>query len=297
MPDVHTLLNALALDPVDQVTQSVERAAQAFFAVLPGLVLAIVIFALFVVIAKVVRTRSEPRLASMRTPSFGRVFATLLQAGIVVLGLAVALPLAFPAVNVATMLAGLGLLGVAAGFAFQDILSNLLAGLLLIFRQPFVIGDQIEVDGMPGTVEEINIRDTRLRSFSGRLLIIPNTDVYMNAIEVQTDGDVIRSDVACGVAYGTDLAHAREVALETLRSVDGIETEPAPQVFYTEFGASSIDMDLRYWTRSHQANLRAIQDQVVEAIHDAFEDAGIDIPYDIVTLDAGESFAEAVGGS
>jgi small conductance mechanosensitive channel len=289
-----TLAQDVDVDPVQQLTESVERALALFFAALPGILLAIVIIALFVVIAHVVRTRLEPRLTSLRTPSFGRVFATLAYVAIVVFGLAVALPIAFPAVSVATMLAGLGVLGIAAGFAFQDILSNLLAGILLILRQPFVGGDQIEVDGLRGTVEAITIRDTRLRTYGGRLVFIPNIDVYSNAIEVQTDREVVRSDVACGVAYGSDLARARSLALETLGRVDGVVDDPAPQVLYTEFGASAIEMDLRYWTSSQQAQIRAVQDRVVEAVHDAFEEAGIDIPFDIVTLDADDSFAEAV---
>lgn len=291
-----TLAQDVDVDPVQQLTESVERALALFFAALPGLLLAIVVLALFVVLAHVVRTRLEPRLTSLRTPSFGRVFATLTYVAIVVFGLAVALPIAFPAVSVATMLAGLGILGIAAGFAFQDILSNLLAGVLLILRQPFVGGDQIEVDRLRGTVEEITIRDTRLRTYGGRLVFIPNIDVYSNAIEVQTDREVVRSDIACGVAYGSDLARARSLARETLGRVDGVVDEPSPQVLYTEFGASAIHMDLRYWTSSQQAQIRAVQDRTVEAIHDAFEGAGIDIPFDIVTLDADDSFAEAVSG-
>lgn len=282
------------IDPVAQLVEAIETAVGSFVSILPGLLLAAVVLALFVIAGKVLRRRLEPRLAEMRTPSFGRVFATLVYAGVWVLGLVVALPIAFPTLNAATVFGGVGLLGVAAGFAFQDILSNLLAGVLLILRQPFTAGDQIEVNELRGTVEGITIRETRLTTFDGRLVLIPNQDVYMSAIVVQTAYEVIRSNVIVGVAYGADLARARELALETVRGLEGVVAEPPPQAFYTELAASAVNLDVRYWSTPGQGDVRAAQDRVVEALHDAFEEEGIDIPFDIVTLDADESFANAL---
>lgn len=284
------------LSPWEQVVTGIESALRSFFRLLPRFVFAAILLAVFVLIGRQVRARLRPRLTHLRTPSFGNVFSTLVYVGIVVLGMVVALPIAFPSLSVAKMLGGLGLLGVAAGFAFQDILSNLLAGILLIFRQPFVTGDQIEVNGLRGTVEGITIRETRLKTFDGRLVVVPNADVYTNAISVQTHYDAVRSSFATGVAYGTDLAEARRVALDTLAGIDGILDEPAPEAYYTEHGASSVAIDLRYWTAGQQAGIRRVQDQVAERIHDAFAEAGIEIPFDIVTLDAGDSFARAVRG-
>lgn len=295
MTPIVTAQPEIELNPLERIIASVEQSAAAFFELLPGLALGIVVFLVFLGAGRLLRTRLEPRLAEKRTPSFGQVFATLLYVGLVVFGLVVGAGIAFPTLNLATMVAGLGLLGVAAGFAFQDILSNLLAGVLLIFRQPFVSGDQIEVDGHRGTVEGITIRETRLRTFGGRLIIIPNADVYTNAIEVQTAAPQIRSDVTVGVAYGSDLGESRRLALETLGRIEGVASDPAPQAFYTEFGGSAIDLDLRYWTDPHQAEIRAVRDRVIEAIHDAFEDAGIEIPFDIITLDAGESLVDVMG--
>jgi small conductance mechanosensitive channel len=284
------------VSPSAQVLESVNAALRSFFALLPRVLLAAVVLAVFIVIARVLRARLEPRLADVRTPSFGRVFATLIAFGVGVLGLAVALPIAFPSLSVAAMLGGLGLVGVAAGFAFQDILSNLLAGVLLLFRQPFRGGDQIQVGEHRGTVEAITIRETRLKTFDGRLVIIPNADVYTSAIEVQTHYDRVRSSFVTGVGYGTDLSTARAVALRTLAGVEGVLEDPPPEAYYVDHGASAVGLDLRYWTRSPQAEVRRVQDRVAQAIHDAFEEADIDIPFDIVTLEATEEFAQMLGG-
>lgn len=279
------------LNPLEQVVRSVERGVEAFFATLPGLAVAVLVVTVAWFIGRTLRARLEPRLTALRTPSFGHLFSNLAFAGVVVLGVMIALPLAIPSLSLGAMLGGLGLLSVAAGFAFQDILSNLLAGLLLIFRQPFVSGDQIEVDGHVGTVEAITVRETRLRTFDSRLVVIPNADVYTNAITVRTAYEAVRTTFVTGVAYGTDLEHAREVALASLAELPGVLDEPAPQAYYVEHGASAVGLELRYWTLSPQAEISATLDRVVGAVHDAFAREGVDIPFDILTLDAADSFS------
>ncbi|MDX1620441.1 MAG: mechanosensitive ion channel [Nitriliruptorales bacterium] len=278
------------VDPVDQVQGTFENMVEGFVAALPRIGVALAIIAVFWIVGRVVQRLAEPRLARARTKSFGKVFSTLLFAGILTFGLVIALPVAIPSLDFAGMLAGLGIVGVAAGFAFQDILSNLLAGILLIFRQPFQAGDQIEVNGIGGTVQLITIRETQVKTYGGRLIYIPNKDVYENAIEVQTADPTVRTDLLVGVDYDTDLPRAREIAVNALLNADGVVEDPAPEAFYTEFGASSINLDLRYWSGSRQHEIRRVQGNVVEAIKAAFDEAGIDIPFDIVTLDTRESF-------
>lgn len=273
------------VDPVDQVVESVEGILTAVFDALPNLVLGLVVLGAFWLVARAARNRLEPRLAAARTKSFGRVFSRLAGVGIIFVGVLVALPIALPAVDPTTALGALGVLTLAAGFAFQDIASNLMSGILLIMRQPFRSGDQIEVDGIRGAVQLITIRETQIRTFDGREVYVPNADVYQNAIEVQTAHPRVRSSVLVGVGYEEDLGRAREVALATLGELEGVQGEPAPQAYYTELGASAINLDLRYWTGSAQAEIRRVQDRVVEAINTAFTAEGIDIPYDIVTVD------------
>ncbi len=246
------------------------------------------------VAARLARRVLEPRLARLRTPSFGSVFARLTGFGIGLVSALFALVVVFPSVNVGTLVGGLGVFGIAAGFAFQDILSNLLSGILLIFRQPFVSGDQITVADVSGTVEEITIRETRIRGYDGRLYVVPNIDVYTGLIEVQTNRATVRTSLVVGVGYDTDLAEAQRLALEVLDGIDGVLADPAPQAYWTELGASSVNLDLRYWTDPHQAQIRRVQSDVVAAIFDAYNDADIDMPFDVVTLDASDSVTESL---
>ena len=248
-----------------------------------------------VFIGRAVQRFSEPRLERMRTRSFGAVFSRLLQTLITTMFLLAALAVVFPSVNVATLLGGLGVLSIAAGFAFQDVLSNLLAGILLIFRQPFVSGDHVTIGDVTGAVEEITVRETRVRTFQGRLVVIPNIDVYGGVIEVQTDQPLVRTDLEVGVGYDSDLSQARSLALETLAGVDGVVDHPAPEVELVGFGGSSMDFHVRYWTDSRQRSIRGVRDSVIEAIYVTYNDAGIEFPFSVVTLDAYEGFGDQLG--
>ncbi len=282
------------VNPARETAQALDGMLEGLFNALPRIGVALAVLLVFTLVARLTQKPIERRLTAAKTKSFGKVFSSLIRAGIVVAGLFVAIPIASPNVDVATMLGGLGLLGVAAGFAFQDILSNLLSGILLLIRDPFRSGDQIEVNGITGTVQLITIRETQIVTYGGRLVYVPNADVYKNAIEVQTAHPVVRTSLLVGVDYDADLPLARAVALEVLRNVEGVVEEPAPEAYYTEFGASSITLDLRYWTGSRQAEIRRVQDRVVELVKAAYDDAGIDIPFDIVTLDASRGLEDTL---
>jgi small conductance mechanosensitive channel len=278
------------VDAPARLVESVESGTQSFLTMLPAIGIAAAIIAVAWLIARLLRPVLRRRWTRTRTPSFGEVFSNLAGFGIIALGVFIALPVAFPSVNVLSMLGGLGLLGIAAGFAFQDILSNVLSGILLILRQPFRSGDQITVADYTGTVQAITIRETKIKTYDGRVVYVPNKDVYTGVITVQTAEDHVRTSVIVGVDYDADLAQAQQVALDALADTDGVLADPAPQAFYTEFGASSINLDLRYWTSSRQADIRRVQGEVVKAIKVAYDRAGIDIPFDIVTFDTRHSF-------
>ena len=177
-----------------------------------------------------------------------------------------ALVIAVPGINPGALISALGISSVAIGFAFKDILQNTLAGLLLLFRQPFEVGDEIEVSGHQGTVEAITIRETRLRTFHGTRVLIANSDVYSSAVEVQTAYDRRRHTLLVGIDYEADLAAARRIALSALATVDGVLAEPPPDGYYAEMNVSTVDLDLRFWTRPTQAEEVRVRDGAVEAV-------------------------------
>nr|WP_262562133.1 mechanosensitive ion channel family protein [Acaryochloris sp. CCMEE 5410] len=178
----------------------------------------------------------------------------------------------------------MGLGSVAIGFAFQDIIKNLFAGILLLLQEPFSINDQIIIDSFEGTVEKINFRTTQIRTYQGERILIPNANVFTSAVQVQTAYPSRRTDLGVGVDYNTPLEDAASLLQGTIEQLDGVLSNPAPEIDLVGFGDSSIDFIVRYWTEPQQAKVRRVQTKAIIAIKKAFDKADITIPYPIRTL-------------
>jgi small-conductance mechanosensitive channel len=254
-----------------------------FLAFLPRLITALVIFLLSLYLAGLVANALR-RALKLRKNSHkaDELIAKTIHVGIVILGSLLALQ--HVGFNVSAFLAGLGILGFTLGFALQDVSKNFVAGLLLYLQQPFAIGDAIEVAGYAGNVEEIDLRATQIRTFDGRLVLIPNADVFNHAMINFSTYPTRRIELRVGVAYATDLEQARRVALEAIASIPGILADPAPQVVYNNFGAYSIDFTLYFWVTLEDLGFLDAQDAAVTRIKTAFEQAGIAIPVPTSTL-------------
>ncbi len=199
-------------------------------------------------------------------------------------GIIVACVLAFPGLALGDIIGLLGLSSVAIGFAFQDIFKNFLAGILLLLQEPFKLGDQIIVEGYEGTVEEIAIRSTQIRTYQGERVVIPNAVVFTNAVQVRTAFSYRRTDLEIGVDYNTPLPEAIDTLLDAVSQVPGVLSKPEPEVDIVGFGESSIDMMVRYWTEPDKHLVRRTQTKVAIALKAACDRAKINIPYPVRTL-------------
>jgi small conductance mechanosensitive channel len=270
---------------VEDFQDSATGAWQTLVDALPRVGIAIGVLSGFVIVGRLLRPLVRRRLGKRRTPSFARVFAKLTSSTMTVVGLLLAVTIIFPSVRPVDVLTGAGVLTIAAGFAFQDILQNLLAGVLLLFRQPFQGGDQIRVGDLAGTVEEINIRETVMTTFDGRRILVPNARVYTDAIHVQTAHEAIRANFVVGISYQADMGLARRVATEALAKVPGVAADPPPEALYVELGRSTVDLDVRFWSDPRQLEMRRTMSRAIEAVKTAFDDHGIEIPSQIVAVD------------
>ncbi len=264
-------------------------------AMLPNMVVAILVMVLFVVIAKIVRGVLRKVLARVvQNPQVSRLLQTLVYVAVVTIGLFTALSVLQLDDAVTSLLAGVGILGLALGFAFQDIAANFVAGILMAIRRPFQEGDIIDSSGITGTVQEVNLRSTIIRQFDGQIVYVPNKDVFGNSITNLYGTGERRVEVACGVSYDDDLQHAKQVAIEAMMDVPGRDPSRKPVVLYTGFGGSSIDFVVQFWMENdgnHGAYLQAHSDAIM-ALKAAFDQAGVEIPFPIRTLDAGDSLKE-----
>jgi len=134
-------------------------------------------------------------------------------------------------------------------------------------------------------VQEINLRETVLRTYEGRRVLVPNATVYKNEITVQTAFDAVRTEAVVGVAYDTDLRRARQIARDVLLGTDGVADHPPPLALVGELGVSTVDLQLLWWSGPQQREVRTVRDRVLGGVVEAYNDAGIEMPAEIVVLD------------
>jgi len=181
-------------------------------------------------------------------------------------------------INVAAALAGIGVAGLALGFAAQDSVANVISGILIFWDKPFAVGDWIETEGNYGRVAEITLRTTRVRTNRNTYVVVPNKTVIDAVLENYSKHGELRVDVPVGIAYKEDILKAREVLLEAVRSLPGVMEQPEPDVVVESLGDSSVNLQVRVWIESADA-LPSRKFAVVEASKLALDAAGIQIPF------------------
>ena len=282
--------------PAEEISASAKSLWETLLDALPRLGVALVIVLVGWALGRAVRWMMRTRLQRSRTPSFANVISKLMSWLVVLISALVALAVTFPSVKPVDLLAGLGFFSVAVGFAFQDILENTLAGVLLLFRQPFSSGDQIKVADQSGTVTEINIRETRITTFDGELVIIPNRDVYKNVILVHTHHDLHRLHFDVGIAYDNDAERATRAIVDALTETTGVEHDPPPAALVHELGVSTVNICAMFWTNSRRHESITVLDAAIKAVKARLDRDGIEMPANIVALQATPSLRAAIHG-
>ncbi len=270
---------------VNTLTNAVGSMVDGFFSMLPQLVIALLVLVCTGLIVKLIdRVASKLMIRAKVKESLRDLFRIFVRTAVWFAGLMTAAIIVFPGFGIANLIATAGLASIAIGFAFQDIFANFFAGVLILWRFPFENGDFIEVDGLMGKVEDVEIRSTSIRKTNGELVIVPNSTIFQSKVTVMTNRRHRRLELAVGIAYGEDVAEGRRVILEAVKSCDTVRNDAPPEVLATAFGASSIDFDVIWWADSKPIDERRSRDQVVEAIKKALDNAGIEIPYPYRTL-------------
>ncbi len=261
-------------------TEKLQSMIQSAIALLPNIVIGIIVFILFWILGRVIRSFVRKQTRHRDTRNVGLVFGRLVQGGLVILGFLIAATIIFPSFNPADALATLGIGGVAIGFAFKDILQNFLAGILILLTEPFELEDQIVFGDYEGTVEHIQTRATTIRTYDGRRVVIPNAELFTNAVTVNTAYDRRRLQYDIGIGYGDDIAKAKRIILDTLGKRSEVIKDPAPEALVVELADSTINIRARWWIEPpRQADMVASKDWVLENVCNALVAAGIDLPF------------------
>lgn len=251
--------------------------AQTVAAWLPGAVAAIAMLFFFILLATIVRRGVQAALARTEMPDGTRTVLARFARYIVIIlgGLTVLDQLG---VDVTSMVAGLGIAGLAISFAAQDTISNIISGVTLMLDRPFQPGDWIAIGDLHATVTEVRLRTTVLTTFDNETIVIPNQSLAAERIVNYTLTPRARVRVNVGIAYKEDIDAARAVLLRLVDGDERIQAEPEPVVVVTGLGASSVDLQMRFWTED-PGDKFPLTFEYTEKAKKALDAADIEIPF------------------
>ncbi|WP_018982560.1 mechanosensitive ion channel family protein [Salinimonas chungwhensis] len=271
------------LSPHETLENTVVNIVHSFIEHLPYLLAGLLVLLLTWLMANVFGMVVRKLTRHMRQ-SLSELFERLTHIGVWALGLLLAAMVVFPGLTPAKALGGLGLASIAIGFAFKEIFENFFAGVLLLWKYPFEKGDFIECESILGKVENISVRMTTIRKTNGELVVVPNSFLFKNAVNVLTDQDLRRITIMTGVAYSEDADRAASLLENALAACKTVDSRNPVQVFLNGFGDSSIDIEVTWWTGPTPLDHRRSRSEVVSVIKRTLDEAGIEIPFPYRTM-------------
>ena len=274
----------------DMVKDKLQHWLEIIVLSLPNAAIAAVILAASWVVTGLLRKLIARGLRRfIHNEGLANLLATLLRGVLLAGGVIIALNVLALDRAVLSLLTGVGVIGLALGFAFQDMASNLISGVALVLRptKPFKVGDLIETNKLRAFVTQINLRDTELRTFEGQAVFIPNSSIFKNQLTNFTLLGTRRVIINLGVSYGDDLAKIEQVLKGVLETLDTLHPEKKSDVNFTEFGDSSITAMVRFWVEYPKTDVVVAKHKAIMAIKKAFDENDLLIPFPIRTMDFG----------
>ena len=176
------------------------------------------------------------------------------------------------------MVGGTGLVGLAVGIAFRDITENFLASIFLSMQRPFETGDLVEVSGVTGYVQQLNVRTTILMALDGNLVQIPNASVYKSNLRNFTTNSNRRDQFDVGIGYDDAISEAQEMALQVLTDHPAVLSEPEPLVLVESLGKATVNLRVYFWINGRKKSLVKVRSSVIRLVKRAFQKHGISMP-------------------
>lgn len=262
---------------------TIDKILDGFWERVPYFCIALVVITIFWLLSKLFKFFVRKTLSdrSYTKQNLVLVLNRVGSSAIIFFGFLIGLVIAIPGFTPGQLMSALGIGSVAIGFAFKDIFQNLLSGILILLGEPFKIGDDIIVSGMEGTVEDIQIRATFLRSPDGRRIVIPNATVYTSAVTVNTAYPRRRCQFVVGIGYEDDVQKARDIIMAILDKDQSILSQPGFSVNVTQLADFSINLTVTWWVDTQETSMGNSVSAVQEHVLQAFAEHNISIPYPV----------------
>ncbi|MEM9809193.1 MAG: mechanosensitive ion channel domain-containing protein [Cyanobacteria bacterium P01_D01_bin.56] len=273
----------VAIDVVQRLNGTLRQLGRDTVASIPALLGVIVVIVITWLIAKGVRYSAFRWAQQTEGDQSTEVLVGRLGYGGVWIGGTV-VALGVWGIDFATMLGALGLTSVAIGFSLKDVLSNYISGVILLAARPFHIGDQVVIEGYEGTITQVQLRSTTLRTYDGRMIYIPNQEVFRANITNNTAASYLRSSVMVGIDYEANIVDARRVIVAAISTLDDVQPNPVPEVLVQELAASTVNLEIRFWVDSRRAGFLETTSLVTQTVKEALQNHNIEMPTEIYTL-------------
>jgi small conductance mechanosensitive channel len=216
-----------------------------FIKLLPNMILAIIVFAVFFILAKYIRRLINRMLIRLSVkPALSSLLSNIFYLIFIFVGFFVSLELLHLEKTISSLLAGAGIIGLALGFAFQDLTANFISGIFIIFRKPFDIGNLIETNGLTGTVEEIQLRSTTIRTIQGLHIILPNKDIFQKPITNYSLSGDRRIDITMVFPANTNLDLLEQKLHKAFADTNELNGGHSVDFYYTDFTGDKITVEV-----------------------------------------------------
>ena len=276
-------------DAISKLVDKLESWLDNLITMLPNFVVAVLLLFLVFFLARFLRNLIKRPLSRMiANPTITNIVSSMVHLAIILTGFFIALDILDLDKAVTSLLAGVGIAGLAFGFAFKEAASNFISGIYMAIKSPINEGDLILYDEDYGIIKSIGLRATKLTTLQGQIVVIPNRLLMENRFTHFSINKERRIDLNVGISYGDDLERAEKITLDAIQSIGYLKQGKTVDLYYTAFGSSSIDFVVRYWVNFSEETdyLRAVSDGI-KNIKKAYDEHDITITFPIRTLDFG----------
>lgn len=261
---------------VNYLTETLEHFGRQIIEFLPGVVAAILTLVLGLWLANFLAKKFRVLLEKREVDPTIRGFASSIVSAILKV-LVFVIVITELGVETTSLAALIGAAGLAVGLSLQGSLSNFAGGVLVLLLKPFKAGDFIEAQGVSGTVKEISIFYTYLTTPNNQNIVVPNGQLSNNVVTNYTRHDTRRNNMIIGISYDSNIDVARKTLLSIVENHENVLKDPAPVVFVNELADSSVDLSMRFWTKTE--NFWPTHFHVMEQAKIQLEAAGCSIPF------------------
>ncbi len=257
---------------------SVNNLLESFIVLLPKIAAGLIVLLFFWLVSKGFkkifwatsdRTKLDNRLRIL--------FSRLIGIAILVLGIFTSLTIIVPSFGFGDLIAGLGFTSFVVGFAAKDILNNLFSGVLILWKEPFKIGDYIFVKDKQGKVEYIGVRATSLQMDDGERILMPNGEMYSQPLVIRSAGAARRMKLKISVGYDADVEQAKAKIVAVMNEIKGVVTDPQPSVYVTDLASEGVSLTIYFWINTNENKPMEVFDRVATGIKKTMSKSDIEI--------------------